>query len=211
MSGALITHLGDLLNASGRVRVVERVLMERLLEELNLGSSQLADQATALQLGRVLAAKLISTGSVFYLPNTTMLNLRLIDSETTAVPKSFTINIDQQANLDRKLFDLNRKLLRTIIQAYPLRGFIIKTDNDTVLLNLGADQGVVSGTRFSVIESAEPIVYKGRTLKKAPKIIAALEVVSVEPDLCQARIVEKERDLKSDDKVQEIMQNGAKN
>ncbi|MEJ2040380.1 MAG: FlgT C-terminal domain-containing protein, partial [Desulfosarcinaceae bacterium] len=163
-----------------------------------------------LQLGRVLAAKLIGTGSLFYLPSTTMLNLRLIDAETTAVPKSFTKNIGRQADLDRTLFELNRELLATIIQKYPLRGFVVQGDKDTVMLNLGKDQGVVTGSRFSVVETSEPIVYKGRTLNKAPKIIAELEVVEVEPDLCHARIVNKQRSLKADDKVQEILQDGSK-
>lgn len=210
MAGALVTQLGDLLNASGRVRVVERALLERLLEELNLGSSELADQATALQLGRVLAAKLISTGSLFYLPNTTMLNLRLIDAETTAVPKSFTKSLNLQADLDRTLFDLNRELLSTIIQQYPLRGYVVQASDDTVMLNLGADQGVVQGSRFSVVEAAQPIVYKGRTLNKAPEVIGRLEVVSVEPDLCQARIISKQRAFKTDDKVQEMLEDGQK-
>jgi tetratricopeptide (TPR) repeat protein len=66
LATVLIYKITDQLNASGRVQVVERVLIERLLEELNLGSSDLADPETALNLGRVLASKLIGTGSLFY-------------------------------------------------------------------------------------------------------------------------------------------------
>jgi hypothetical protein len=191
--------------------VVERVLMERLLEELNIGTSALADQNTALQLGRVLAAKLITTGSIFYLPNTTMLSMRLIDTETTAVPKTFTADVGGQTTLDRQLFDLNRDLLSTIIQKYPLRGYVVQSQDDTVMLNLGSEQGVVTGSRFSVVEETEPVVYKGRTLNKAPKIIGELEVVTVEPDLSHARIIQKQRALKTDDKVQEVLRHAPGN
>jgi len=49
-SAVLTTQLGKTLDDSGRVKVVDRVLLERLLEELNLGSSDLADPETALKL-----------------------------------------------------------------------------------------------------------------------------------------------------------------
>jgi tetratricopeptide (TPR) repeat protein len=57
-STIITSELTSDLNASGRVKVVERLLMDRLLEELNLGSSELANPETALKLGKVLAAKL---------------------------------------------------------------------------------------------------------------------------------------------------------
>ena len=209
LASALATQLGELLNASGRVRVVERALIERLLEELNIGSSELADPQTALRLGRILAARVIGTGSIFYLPRTTMLNLRLIDTETTVVDKSFTASIGQHKALDRQLYDLNRDILRTIIQTYPLRGYVVQTQGKEVLLNLGANQGMVKGTRLNVIEDAAPIVYKGRTLQGAPKIIAEIEVERVEPDLSHARIISKQRELHTDDKVEENIKQAA--
>jgi hypothetical protein len=47
------------------------------------------------------------------------------------------------------------------------------------------------------------VEYKGKKLQAAPKIIGKLEVVTVEPDLCYARILSSERPLKQDDKVVE--------
>lgn len=207
LSTALVAHLGELLSASGRVQVVERVLIERLLDELNLGSSELADPQTALKLGRVLAAKLIATGSLFHLPNSTMLSMRLIDTETTKIPKTYTTDIGSAAiSLDRQLYELNRNLLQTIIKTYPLRGYVVQVQEETAMLNLGADQGVVDGSRFAVIEEAPPVVYKGRTLAGKARKVAELEIVSVAPGLSHARIMEKERDIRPDDKVEEISQ-----
>jgi tetratricopeptide (TPR) repeat protein len=209
-SAALTTHLGDLINASGRIKVVERVLLDRLLSELNLGSSELADPNTALRLGRVLAAKVLATGSILHLPETTMLTVRLIDSETTAIPKTFTLAIAPHDSLDRRLHDLNRDLLTAIIQAYPLRGYVVQVQDQRALLNIGIEQGVVQGTRFAVIEAPEPIVYKGRTLQGNSKTLGELEIVSVEPDLSFARIVQMERPLRSDDQIQEILVHAVK-
>jgi tetratricopeptide (TPR) repeat protein len=209
-SAALTTHLGDLLNSSGRIKVVERALLDRLLTELNLGSSDLADPGTALRLGRVLAAKVLATGSILHLPETTMLSMRLIDSETTSVPKTFTFAIAPHDSLDRRLHDLHRDVLTAIIQAYPLRGYVVQVEEQQVLLNIGTEQGVVQGTRFSVIEAPEPIVYKGRTLQGNTKTLGELEIVSVAPDVSFARIVQAERPLRSDDQVQEILVHAVK-
>ena len=205
----LMTQLAGSLNASGRVKVVERVVIERLLEELNLGSSDLADPETALRLGRILAARLIGTGSVFYLPQTTLLNLRLIDTETSAIPQVATMQTDTAASLEKELLRLNRDILKTVILKYPLRGYVVKSAGDRFIINIGSGQGVVTGTKFNVLEEQGPVKYKGRTLRISPKPVALLEVVSVEPDLCFVRVLSKERPIRADDKVQEKIEEAA--
>jgi tetratricopeptide (TPR) repeat protein len=199
----LTTQLADQLNASGRVQVVERVLVERLLEELNLGSSELADPETTLKLGRVLAAKLIGTGAFFYLPDSTLLSLRLIDSETSAIPLVRNKPLASSGAMEKDLFEINRDVLRTVISKYPLRGFVVRGMGDQVMINLGAKQGVVVGTKFDAVEEQQPVTYKGKALQGGPKAFAELEVVKVEPDFSYAKVVKQERGPKTDDKVQE--------
>jgi len=94
-------QLTDYLNQSKRVQVVERALMDKLLEELNLGSSELADPQTALRLGKVLAAKLIGTGSLLNLPNGTSMTMRLIDTETTSIPMVLNRDLGPKRALKR--------------------------------------------------------------------------------------------------------------
>lgn len=202
-SSVLMAQLADHLNSSGRVKVVERILIERLLEELNLGSSELADPETALKLGKILAARLIGTGSIFYMPNSTLLSMRLIDTETSAIAQVTTKELAEPLSVEKELFQINREILKTIILKYPLRGYIVKDSGDQFIVNLGSNQGVVPGTRFEVIEEQEPVKYKGKTLKASPRSVAVIEVVSVEPDMCFVRVVTQERNLKADDKVQE--------
>jgi tetratricopeptide (TPR) repeat protein len=202
-STILMAQLADHLNASGRVRVVERVLIERLLEELNLGSSDLADPGTALKLGKILAAKLIGTGSLYYLPQGTLMSLRLIDTETSAIPQVTTKQLGSQASLEKELFQLNRDILKTVITKYPLRGYVAKVEGDQTLINLGSQQGVVQGTKFDVLEEQDPVQYKGKSLRAAPKSIGQVEVVRVEPDLSFVRVVKQGKPLKVDAKIQE--------
>jgi len=202
-SAVLMAQLADHLNASGRVRVVERVLIERLLEELNLGSSDLANPETALKLGKILAAKLLGTGSLYYLPQGTLVSLRLIDTETSAIPQVTTKQLGSQASLEKELFQLNREILRTVITKYPLRGYVARIEGDQVMINLGSQQGVVLGTKFDVLEEQEPVQYRGRLLRSAPKSIGQIEASRVEPDLSYARVLKEEKPLKEDTKIQE--------
>lgn len=205
-STVLTVQIAEHLNASGRVQVVERVLIERLLEELNLGSSELADPETALRLGRVLAAKLIGTGSLYYLPSGTLLSLRLIDTETSAIPGMVSRQFTSHASLEKELFRLNREILRTVISKYPLRGYVVNVSGDRVTMNLGSRQGVVLGTKFEVLKEQKPIKYRGKLLRAAPKSVAEIEVSQVEPDLCYGRLLKQERSVKRDDKVREKME-----
>jgi hypothetical protein len=200
-------QLSDQLNASGRIQVVERILIEKLLEELNLGSSDLADPDTALRLGKVLAAKIIGTGSIFYLPNGSILSLRLIDTETSAVPKIVNRQIGPGMSLDRELDLLSRELLAAIIQKYPLQGYIVQASTDRILINLGSKQGVSQGTKFEVLKEKEPIQYKGKILRGASETVALLQVVQVEPDLSYARILNQKSSITRDDKIQEKVEN----
>lgn len=204
-SSVMTSQLGDLLNQSGRVRVVERIIMDRLLEELNLGSSELADPETALKLGRIMAAKIVSTGTLLHTPNATLFNMRLIDSETTAVPKVLTRKLPANGvDIEEDLQWLNRQILQSIIKNYPLQGFIVQAQGEEAIINLGSNQGVVSGTVFEVIEEGKPIKYKGKVMKGLPSVIGRIEVSRVEPDMCSVRIVDQQRPLQTDDKIREV-------
>lgn len=203
LASILTAQLADQLNASGRVNVVDRVVLDRLLAELNLGSSELADPETALRLGRVMAARIMGTGSLFIMPGDTLVNLRLVDTETSAIAKALTRQLGPESQWNKALRHLNRDILAAIVAGYPLQGYVVQAGDDQVMINLGSRQGMLQGTHLDVIEESKPIEYKGRLLKGLPKVVARLEVVSVEPDLCHARIIDKKRDLKQDDKVKE--------
>jgi len=210
MSIVLTSQLAEQLNASGRVKVVDRVLMDRLLEELNLGSSELADPNTALKLGRVLAARVIGTGTLFNLSEGTLLNMRLIDTETTAVGKVITQQMASGMPQAKDLFGLNRQILSALIQDYPLRAYVVEVKDGRAMINLGSDQGVVAGTRFDVIEGGQEIEYKGKKLKSSPAVVGLLEVEKTEPGLAYCRIVSQKRNIAKDDKILEKLERSAK-
>jgi hypothetical protein len=137
------------------------------------------------------------------MPQSTLLSLRLIDTETSAIPQVTTRQLGTQESLDKELFQMNREILKTVISKYPLRGYVAKASGVQGILNIGSKQGVVSGTKFEVIEEQAAMQYKGKELRSAPKVVALVEVARVEPDLCFVRVLKEERPIKADDKVQE--------
>lgn len=203
ISTVLISQLSEQLKASGRVKVVDRVLLEKLLEELNLGSSDLADPNTSLKLGRVLAARIMGTGTMFNMPEGTLLNMRFVDTETTSVAKVITMQMSSGTPQPKDLFQLNRQILGAIIQDYPLRAYVVEAKDSQAMINLGSDQGVVAGTKFEVVEDAKEIEYKGKKLKSAPSVVGMLEVTRTEPGFAYCRIFSQKRPIAKDDKIVE--------
>lgn len=196
-------QLADALNTSGRVQVVERAILEKLLQELNLGSADLADPNTALELGHVLSAKLLITGSLFFRNGRYLLTLRLVDTETTRIAKVISIEIADAVSVPKSVQRLNRMILSAIISHYPLQGYVMQSGNDQVMINLGTGQGVVAGTQFDIVELSAPIQYHGRQYQARPKTIGQVEVVAVESDFCQGRVLSSLRPVTIDDKLRE--------
>jgi len=200
----LTDQLADALNGTGRVQVVERALVEKLLQELNLGSSELADPAAALELGKVLSAKLMVTGALYYQQGDYLLTLRLIDTETTRIAKVMTAELDGPESVLKDINRLSSRILETVVSQYPLQGYVVQADADQVVVNLGAGQGVVAGTRFDIVEPSEPMTYRGRRLQGLAKVIGQVEIVQVEADFCRGRVLHAGRPVARDDKLREI-------
>jgi len=201
MSIVLTSQLSEQLKASGRVKVVDRVVLDKLLEELNLGSSELADPETSLKLGRVLAARVIGTGTIINMPEGALLNLRLVDTETTAIDKVITMQMASGTPQPKDLYQLNRQILSSVIQEHPLKAYVVEVKDSNAMINIGKDQGVVTGTKFEVVEDAKEIEYKGKKLKSSPAVVGLIEVARTEPGLSYCSIVSQKRPIAKDDKI----------
>jgi len=185
------------------VQVVERALLDKLLAELNLGSSELADPNTSLRLGRVLAAKLLASGMLIYQPRNAFLTLRLIDSETSAIPIVYSKPVNTN-NIDRVIKKVSSDILEKIREKYPLQGFVIQKEGDQVLINLGETQGVKPGMHFALLEGGGTIEFKGKKLRRKLVKVGEIEVSSVEPDVSYAKILSVQGQIKSEMKIREI-------
>lgn len=174
----LASGIMDQLIEKSRVQVVERALLDKLLDELKLGTSELADRSTALSLGKILSARVIVSGQVVYAGSQTQVSLRLIETETgriaAAVNQPFGSS-DPVAVLSEKL---SGALVGKLNALYPLQGRIEKVEEEGVRLNIGEKVGVAAGLRLEVVDRD-----------------VTLEVVSAEEGASVARIAEGKREL----------------
>jgi class 3 adenylate cyclase/CHAT domain-containing protein len=170
---------GQMLHHS-RARLVERAILDKLVEELKLGTSKLIDRRSALSLGKVLAARLILSGQMVYSGPQVQVSMRLIETETgqiaAAVNESFGSAVPASVLAER----LSKNLLEKLEQLYPLRGKVSEVKGEEISLNIGQMVGVKTGQRFRAVDED-----------------VTLEVTSIQQDTSLAKIVKgKERPQK---------------
>lgn len=146
----LIGRLTSSLQNSGRVKMVERAMLDGPLSELKLGASDLADPATALKMGKILSARVIATGSVLKEKGQWMVNLRFIETETTSIRASIS-EAQKAVDAEAVAASLSGNILERLKTVFPLQGRITSIKGEDVIVNLGSESGMVKGTGMDVL------------------------------------------------------------
>jgi curli biogenesis system outer membrane secretion channel CsgG len=84
----LAAEVIETLKKSSSFQVVERQRLILVLEELNLSSSAIVNDATRLRIGRIVGARFMVFGGYFVLGGMMRLDLRLVEVETGAIVKA---------------------------------------------------------------------------------------------------------------------------
>jgi hypothetical protein len=146
----LLQSLGQVLAEGARVRLVERAVMDKLLGELKLGSSALADPATALRLGRLLSARLISVGTIAGTGSSWQLTVRLIETETSVVAASTAQTFPLSVRTTDAAEQAGRRLVDQVARTFPLRARVVQARGGEVTLNVGTAEGAAPGLRLEL-------------------------------------------------------------
>lgn len=138
-----------------RIKLVERAVIERLLQELKLSRSAVADPETALRLGKILSAQIIAVGSINRYAGEIEVTLRAIDTETSLVTVAAS-GACQVAEAPKTMLEtLARDFQDRIAAAYPIRGRIAAVEGSRVRVNVGSSVGVAPGMRLVLVEGEE--------------------------------------------------------
>lgn len=78
----------EAIRSKGSVQVVERQRLLLVLEELNLGSSDLADENTRLHIGKIAGANQMVFGAYQVMGGTMRIDLRLVDVSTGRIVRA---------------------------------------------------------------------------------------------------------------------------
>lgn len=187
----ILAKATETLQDSERMDVVDRQILDRLLQELKLSSSSLADPATALKIGRILSARLIATGSMIKDPDDWVVSLRIIETETTAVKSVVTLSMGKK-DRDSVSGEISSKMLQRIRKEYPLQGIISSANERSVTLNIGSGIGLTKGTRMEV-------------LSEEMESIGELEITSVRSDKASADIISMDEEFRDGLRAREIL------
>ena len=141
----LVSGMTDQLLQHGRVQVVERALLDKLLAELKLSTSKLTDQHTALALGKLLAARLIITGKIIYAGPHTQVSLRMFETETGRITTALNETVGSAVPISVLAEKLTGNLIQKIETTYPIRGKINSLEGEGATLNIGSGAGVMPG------------------------------------------------------------------
>lgn len=173
----------------GRFEVVERRLLQKVLEEQKLVMAGVVDENSATELGKLLGVKVIISGSVMRFQNIMEVNARIIDVESASIITAESVKSSTAIRLEDLVFQMAEK----IIKDFPLEGYIVSRHDDSVIIDLGERTGVKRGMTF--------IVYKEGKLIKHPKTgeildvekiqTGEIEVSSVTDKIAKAKIVKE--------------------
>ena len=142
------------LTSDPRLQQVERVLLDRLLEELKLGSSELSDPQTALRLGKIMSARLLIAGTAVRYKGKLQVMMRAIDTETTKVVATASAVGAGGQDVEEVADRLGRDFVKKVLAAYPRRGRVVEVRGDAVLVDIGRRIGVEPGLKLAVKEEA---------------------------------------------------------
>ena len=194
-----LLQTGSMIAAESSINIVERQVMDKLLSELKLGSSQLADPVTALRLGRILSANIIATGSLIHYKNQYHISLKLIDTETTAIKSAIVLS---GTDLDRLARETAAQAVQKLQTAYLLRGEILSVSEGRVMLNIGFRCGVKKGMKFRMLQGPRT----DTLLKKGLNPSGFLTSDVPESDRTPAVVSENTRMVKQGMRVEQILE-----
>ncbi len=187
----IIDDVSEKMRESGRYTIVEREILDKLIAELQLSNSDLANPKTSLKLGKILSASLIATGSLNRKANNWLVSLRFIDTETTSIRCSVS-SIVKNSNPEQVVTILGQILENKLKKEFPLQGVIITVDATSTAINIGAKSGIKKNMTFEILDNED-------------MPIANIQIEKVGPMKSIARINDFIAPLKNGMRVREVI------
>ena len=100
------------LTANAAIRVVERAQLQQILQEQNLGREGRVDPSTVSQIGRLIGARYMVTGTLYDVRGDVRVDARLFDTETSQILKTYRVQ-GRLDNVFELVTSLSTQLLAT--------------------------------------------------------------------------------------------------
>jgi len=194
---------------AGRFDVIERAMLQKIIDEQKLAMSGIVDEGTASKLGKILGVENVITGSVLNLENKIEVNARIIDVESGSIVAAENVVSSSAANLQMLVHDLTKQ----IAYHFPMTGYIVKKTNKQVLIDLGRDAGLCVGMKFYVFKEGEIIKHPktGEILDVEQIRTGRIKITRIRNNVAEAEIIsEQDEGITYGQMVQSVREQGLK-
>jgi len=143
--------IGKALIEQHHVTVLERVHLDKILQELKRANSGLIDKNSRIR-PDLLPSRLIVFVELHKEEDQIISILHLADIEQGHVVDYFFLPLNEKSILQQKEH-LSQPLIDALNQHYPIRGKIKRIQDQTIVLNIGSEMGVCLNQKFIVIKN----------------------------------------------------------
>ncbi|MBI5847616.1 MAG: hypothetical protein HZB31_06650 [Nitrospirae bacterium] len=173
--------LFDVLIKSGKYRLIERAKIEQILSEQSLQLSGLIERKKA-SVGKLLGADKLISASIFR-EDSLKIRISVIDVATSRVEIT---KVKYLGSAGPRA--IAKWAAAEILMRYPLLGVVTAVSGDSVLIDLGQEQGVRAGSRIFVAEKTAVPDDKGSELLGDYRRVGLLEAVKTAGGGSQAAV-----------------------
>ncbi len=99
----------ELVN-TGEYRVVERTKLEKVLSEQKLSMTGVLDESTASEIGRMLGAKLVVTGSVIAMGEIYTINIRMINTASGEIESARSVQCRSEGEIPNACYKIAQQI-----------------------------------------------------------------------------------------------------
>ncbi|HHP7235161.1 MAG TPA: FlgO family outer membrane protein, partial [Desulfobacterales bacterium] len=182
-------NLIDALVNRNRFRVIERSLLDSILQEQKFSRTALVEQSTALQLGRLAAAHTIVTGSVVESRRGVEVIARMIDVETSEILD--TEDVYSETRDWESLQTLAEGLAVKFHRRFPLvNGTVLEAKGNVIFTDLGEEK--IGCQKRLLVYRNHPIQHplSGKILGSDTEILSQARVQQVSAEMTKAELLE---------------------
>lgn len=168
------------LARSRRLRLLEETGRLYGMQRQSARFRDLVRESSLRRLGELLESRFVLTGSVSRLDSLYILNARVVDSESGEIRASEMI---QHGRGVSEIGSAVRRLARNVLTHFPLTGNVTAVSGDTLLTDVGLEDGILPGQEVTVAElapedPAAPVWTRGPARSVRCRVLDATERTS---------------------------------
>ena len=179
-----------------RFKVIERALLEKILEEQKLGMSGILDASTAAEIGKGIGVDAVVVGSVTRGSGALSIDARLIDTETAQIvtaKDAYSANISFQ-----EISQMINQLAEKIKAELPVvNGYVIGASDDKVTIDIGRANNIKKGMKCIVYREGAPIVHPvtGKVIAREIDELCEIQINEVFDVYSTCKIIKTKTDV----------------